>query len=94
LKAVNEKVSEKIKDSRFGRPGNSTLIIRGEVIHINQGTLSSSILVKVRLLDKGTAKSQGAANVEGKQEGFLGIEEAASGLADGIMELLEKHQGK
>ena len=94
LKIVNEKVSEKIRNSRFGKPGESTLIVKGEVININQGTLSCSILVKVQLLDKETDKSQGVANVEGKHEGFPGIDEAASGLADGVFELLEKHQEK
>jgi hypothetical protein len=59
LKAVNEKVSARISNSRFGKPGENTLIVKGEVSNLNQGTLSCSILVKVQLLDKETGRSQG-----------------------------------
>jgi len=32
------------------------------------------------------------ANVEGREEGFLGIEEAGSGVASGVVELLRKYK--
>ena len=92
LKTVNERVSQKISKSEFGKPGEPILIIEGEVIDIDQGTLSNSILLKVRLLDKQTGQSLGVANVDGKEEGFLKMDGAVSGLADGIVELLKKHR--
>ena len=93
LRILNEKVSEKIGISEFGKQGEKTLVLKGEIIHINRGTLGNSIVARVNLSDGKTGEPLGVANVEGKEEGFLDIEEAASGVASGVVELLESSKG-
>ena len=93
LTIVNERVSEKIGKSGLGKYGERTLVVKGEIIHIYRGTLSNSIVARVNLLDGKTGESLGVANVEGREEGFRGIEEAASGVASGVVELLETSKG-
>ncbi|MGA2957710.1 MAG: hypothetical protein ABSF48_18540 [Thermodesulfobacteriota bacterium] len=67
-------------------------MVKGEVIHIYRGILINSIVARGYLLDGKTGKSLGVANVEGREEGFLGIEEAGSGVASGVVELLRKYK--
>jgi hypothetical protein len=93
LQIVNEKVSEKIGESDFGKRGERTVVVKGEIIHIDRGTLSNSIVVRVNLSDGKTGESLGVANIEGREEGFNDIAEAASGVASGVVELLETPKG-
>lgn len=93
LKTVNEKVSQEIRSSDFGKRGKRTLVVKGEIIHIDRSILSNSIVVRVKLSDGKTGELLGVANVEGRQEGFLDIEEAASGVAAGVAKLLEPSKG-
>lgn len=92
LRLMNRKVAEELRHGQDGKANKKRLIVRGEVIHIDQGTLGNSIVVKVFLADGQTSQSLGLANVEGREEGFLGIEEAASGVASGVVRLLKEHK--
>jgi hypothetical protein len=92
LQTLNDKVSEAIGGGMFFKAGMKVLVMKGEVIHIYQGILTDSIIVRVQLLDGKTGNSLGKANVEGREEGLLGIKEAASGVALGVVELLNKYR--
>ena len=92
LRTINERVAEEIKNIGFEGRGESPVVVKGEVIHIYEGILINSIVVKVYLLDGATGRSLGVANVEGREEGLLGIEPAAEAVASGVVELLEKYK--
>jgi hypothetical protein len=59
---------------------------------MDQGILSNFMRVRDYLLDEKTSEFPGVSNVAGKEGSFYGIDEAASGLANGIIELLKKYQ--
>ncbi len=92
LNDINNKVATELSKNGFNKSGGKTLILTGSVIHINSSFLSKNILVKVELIDKTTSQSLGMANISGQAEGACNLEAAASGIASGIISLLNKYQ--
>ena len=92
LNDINNKVATELSKNGFNKSGGKTLILTGSVIHINSSLLSKNILVKVELIDKTTSQSLGMANISGQAEGACSLKAAASGIASGIINLLNKYQ--
>jgi hypothetical protein len=92
LNDINNKVATELSKSGFNKSGGKTLIFSGSVIHINSSLLSKNIIVKVELIDKTTSQSLGMANISGQAEGACSLKAAASGIASGIINLLNKYQ--
>ena len=95
LRDVNEKTAqklEKLERDDLNRPEGKTLIVKGEVIHLDSAVMRRYIVVKVELADSSTGETLGVANITGQVEGAVrGLGDAATGVAEGVEKLLRDH---
>ncbi len=91
LTYMNNEIHDELSESGVELSEHGELSISGSVMYLIDSFGDKQILVEVKLNDAKTGLFLGSVNLLGQALGLRGIESAANEVAEGIVELLVRH---